>query len=234
MKTSHTLLSGLVSLTLTTTAFSAVIVLDQKNQVDSPIDSISGAVANNSQSVAQSFTVGVTGRLESIAPLIGRGSPPYLSSGPLAMSIQTLDTFGFPSGTILGSATVAMTDIPIGRSSPSFDLSSSDIYVTSGMMLAFVLSSPADSPYNLHQIVNNNIDLSDGYTGGAALIRTSPEDDWRLLNPPAGTADWGFATFVNTSVPEPFCSFYLISGASLVLLRRRRTARGAASKALHD
>jgi hypothetical protein len=195
------------------------LYLDQALEYNQTTDILSGTAVDSVHRAAQSFTSSLNGRLVFVEPLIDKGFQSGSSSGPLTLEIQTLDSMGFPSGNILGSATIPMDDIPANTASPRFDLTASNILVSPGLALAIVLSSPSSAPYTFHQVVKFSVDAFDGYPGGQALVDLPV---WHPLNEtPGGYGDLGFRTYVDTAVPEPSTVCFGV-GCVFAMFKRRR------------
>jgi hypothetical protein len=164
----------------------AAEVLDQQCLFDSAIaDS-----ASSSQEVGQTFTVGVTGTMSRIEVLLAQAS---FSSADGVFNVYSTSA-GLPD-TSLGSATISSslvsTTVPTFI---SFDLSSFNIPVRVGDVLAFGVSSPGGGLYFLPDSFQ-----SDPYAAGTSVQRTLtvPPGPWSTV-----AHDDSFKTYVNvTSAP---------------------------------
>jgi hypothetical protein len=181
----------------------ASIVLDQENLLDGSLggqgigrfSDISGAPDPSGTSFdfqdAQTFTVGIAGRLAEIHV------PVFNTSGgvlPVLLEIRNViaGVPDFDDGTIVGAVSVPAADIPTSftPSDPTtwvvFDVTGLGIDVDVGDQLAFVVRTPDSDGY----IVNP--ESTSGYSGGAGFRRNrAVTTSWA-----GGSFDFGFRTFV--------------------------------------
>jgi hypothetical protein len=198
-------------------AHSALILDQQQTTVDATTGFLTGV-----QELAQTFTVGKSGRLGGITIDVAAGLPVTLDL------LQVVG--GVPTFSILASAVAA------GPTSPAFtffDFTSSDIHVHVGEVLAFAPSVTTSNG----QVVGEDISFGSGdpYTGGEEFLY-KPRMGITTWQPFASTvtgathSDIAFETFL--AVPEPSAVF--IFGGSLmalcVLLRRRVTMLNGRSR----
>jgi hypothetical protein len=162
----------------------AIEVLDQQNDVSpsATADSTSGGVLEQ----AQTFTVGVTGTLSRIAVQIN--FPGFGSPGSAILTVYNTSA-GVPNAS-LGTASLSSSGIPSGGYAfQSFDVSSYGIPIHAGDVLAYGITSTADS----YLFVRSTFDHST-YAGGNSIWRTtSPNGPWTPYTP---THDGGFQTYV--------------------------------------
>lgn len=172
-------------------------VLDQNfATTDDPNHSTGVGIVTTS--LAQTFTVGVTGTLAAVEFRILKF---FGTTGDLTVDIRPL-VGGAPdpdAADALGTATVSNGDIgafgavPYAWSTILVDFSAANIAVAAGDMLAFVLSSPIGEKFGVQT------DYTDAYPGGS---RWWQYGDGNAFSESA-YADLAFRTFVNASVPEP-------------------------------
>jgi hypothetical protein len=96
---------------------------------------------------AQTFTVGMDGVLSRIAAGIHRGGS---AVEDITLTLLTTDVGGAPDS-ILTSAVLTPGDVGTAFSFVSFDISSANIAVTTGDLLAIQLSSPAANNFPFSQ-----------------------------------------------------------------------------------
>jgi hypothetical protein len=145
---------------------------------------------NSEQKLAQSFTVGINGRLREIQIPVG------CASGRLRLEIVGLDSSGMPSSTVLASNEVNARRLnqPVGGSGTAFLAIQirGRLDVTTGQKLAFVLRNDSGS------CGMANGPAGDTYSGGEAFYDARPNrPGW--IRPSAGSPlDYPFKTIVRT------------------------------------
>lgn len=174
---------------------------------------------------AQSFTVGISGELDSIAvglvntsgaafPLtfsLYAGVPTNVSNTPLYSTAWAAPEFAVPLGVYIPWSTL-----------PTIDLSAANIQVTAGQQLTFALTTPTPATYQLAWLnyVNGEpftVDGGDKYAlgYGGSVLKSYPYG-----------GDFAFRTFVSQggAVPETGTWALMILGfaATGASLRRRR------------
>jgi len=99
-----------------------------------------GARNNSAVATWQTFTPGVTGNLVAVDIAIGRVD----DFGYSDLSVEIVTTAGgVPTGTVLGSATVAVASVPFDAGTPFFSVGfSPPVPLTAGTLYAIHLSSP--------------------------------------------------------------------------------------------
>jgi hypothetical protein len=173
------------------------------SQLDQQQTSTNSGIGFDKQyKMAQTFTAGLSGSLDKVSVHIQRmGSTDV---GDLQVSIQTLDSSGFPSTKVLGSGSVPASNFVTNDPADWKDVRlTQPAPVSSGTKYALVLSTanaPADG-----SLYNWSAGTNDPYAGGDAL-------SWNWLQPGQWSvrpidrkpADFAFKTFVaHTTAPPP-------------------------------
>jgi len=158
--------------------------------------------------LAQTFTPGLSGKLDHIDVQLGSAYPTAI---PVTVSIvETISSV--PSGNLLGSVT--MPDIGFGGWK-SFDFLSENINLTAGTLYAIqvITDRPFSSPGISWYYSNNN---SNPYSNGCLWLY---QTYWRNMDLIHNASDATFKTFM--LVPEPATIAMLGIGA-LSLLRKKK------------
>lgn len=192
----------------------AAPVLDQ-SQLDG---SNQNQAVHSNRDIGQTFTVGISGVLQSIELSIGSTGSPVED-----LVLELLDFSGgdLSTASSLGSTSVSLASLGSAPSMLSqgsitaslIDVSSLSVGVISGDALAFRLTSAVPLP----GLYFARISLADTYADGSYFVGTN------LL----GNADAAFKVFVEptTAVPEPATFGLLGAGLfGLGFMRRRRAA----------
>ena len=186
---------------LPTALFAQGILLDQQVIEDLPGTQTSGTLA-------QTFTVGIDGRLDSIDLRLQ-------TIGNRTFDIRPTDIFGVPvsdDSAVLFSTNLAGTaDQPFDF---SIDVSSANIEVGTGDQLALVLS-PTDATTGILRWASSG---SNPYADGSGFFRNDITGEFATFF----DTDNSFTTFVNT-VPEPSAAILgsVLLGANFIKRRRR-------------
>jgi hypothetical protein len=187
---------------------------------------------------AQTFTVGLTGRLSLLELVVTSNNT---TTGDLIVSVWGLDGDLPDSTKPYGEATFERSTISSAIQWHSFDISHLDIQVATGQRLAIVLRMSGNFGGSYSWENNwNGVDI-DRYLGGGAY-RKSPFSLWTNTVSQRPTDDFLFRTYV-ASVPEPTTGPLLLMGYLVVAYVSRRhrqsggrylTGRAMASKAQSD
>jgi hypothetical protein len=170
--------------------------LDQQQTNDS-----SGFGVGSGQSVAQTFTAGITGEMDGIDLALEKNNAPTVS-----LSVEIREAFpGFMGTTVLAAASVPASAFP-GDTPPWFFIPfATPVPVTAGSHYAIILHANTVFP-NTYSWLDANADV---YAGGTALLALSspPTTPWT----PA-IDDQAFRTYVvpasgpTTQPPPPTAS----------------------------
>jgi hypothetical protein len=199
-------LAALFGLLLWPASGAAIPVLDQQYVPGSTTVGGLGALTR-----AQTFTVGISGTLDSVAVLVSGQT-----TTSLTIEIQATSMMGAP---VFGSAALASASVSFDLgSTPTFvtaDLSAANLVVSAGQILAIVLQ-PGNASASFHFVSPG------GYAAGNHFTTT---DDSPSAYVPT-LADIGFRTFVET--PEPAAGL-LLGAAALFAAERARGRRSRVS-----
>jgi hypothetical protein len=165
--------------------------LDQQQPTVAPM----ALNAHSTQSVAQTFTAGLSGKLDQVdLNLNMSGSPPV----PLTVDLRDVSG-GLPGNAILASQSVLSSGVVAfpGSGWVSF-VFSTPAPVTAGAQYAIVAHSAAVFPetYAWSQGMG-----TDPYAGGSAYLASPPTAPWMPV--PIGPPDFAFKTYVVPQPPQP-------------------------------
>jgi hypothetical protein len=166
---------------------------------------------------AQTFRVGVTGRLSAVTVDVQVGN----AGNGLLLEIRRVTPSGLPSDAPndLLAAAVAYPNLTAPPQLLRFDLSRAAPQVEVGEQLALVLIATGSGSYAWLGM------LGDPYTAGTLATRSSYYgNQWAVPDLSGNSADLGFQTFVEP-VPEPSAvAVFLVCGLGMVALTRRKRA----------
>jgi hypothetical protein len=173
---------------------SAGLVLDQINDPGNAAGSLSFFTG---QDFVQTFTAGLTGKLDEIDVRIGN---PAGATDPVILELWTF------SGTTLssqigGDHSLPASSVPSTPAFVTFDLSASAPSIVAGDQLAILLKTDASSALAFRWQESQN----SAYAGGGGLFSTNGSTLVSFFPDPT-LVDFGFKTFVDSDarvVPEP-------------------------------
>jgi len=197
-------------------------MLDQSNVVST--FTFDAAVVSE-VSRGQTFTVGLAGVLSEVDLEIYKSTNTVVD--PTFEIVGT--TGGVPDDTkLLYQTTIPLSSIPTFDTPPTgaftltpVDVSSADIVVTPGEVLAVTLSrnAPGNPPWLLwRQGIG-------GYTRGDSYDSIPPGAPWTIDSPYEG----GFQTFVSSAVPEPSAVVLVLIGLSSLAVPLRQELKRRAN-----
>jgi hypothetical protein len=141
-------------------------------------------------SLGQTFTAGITGNLDQVDLLLYRAGSP----GNLTVQIRTVSG-GVPSNTILSTATVAESSVPVGDPGWVSVPFSVPAISTAGTQYAIVLSAPGVS--SASPLYGWGTALGNPYAGGDAVTSVDSGANWfPLIGPDNTSLDRAFKTYV--------------------------------------
>ena len=150
--------------------------------------------AHSTQSVAQTFTAGLSGKLDQVDLNLNKsGTPPV----PLSVELRDVSA-GLPGSAVLASQSVLASSVVAfpgsGWVSFAFPMPGS---VTAGTQYAIVAQSAAVFPDTYAWSQGTG---TDPYAGGAAYVALSSPPTTAWMPVPVGPPDFAFKTYV---VPAP-------------------------------
>ena len=195
-------------------------ILDQTNLI---LPTMGSAAVVTSQSLAQSFTVGIDGRLSQIDVQLWK-TEGATGDDVLFRLLQTLpdgspDTVSAPLyETVIPLDDIA-EDVTLPPTPPiqSIDVATAGVFVSPGDVLAFSLSRDdvGAPPWVVWAVAGVDV-----YHDGRAFdSATGPDGPWEPF-PGNPLRDLGFQTYV--TIPEPASLLTMLSGAMVVAGGRRR------------
>jgi len=193
-------------------------ILDQAYSASAPLG---GYPVSRTVTLGQTFTVGVTGILSRIDLQLSRTSTP--PTVPLTVELLTTNLDGSPATgptNILASITLDPLLIrhdPLTTLFTEIELEDQSFAVTSGQMLAIVLSANTVSPGNRFFWTSTAQNSNSVYEPGTAYYFHHLFD---IGLEPRSLEDRGFRTFVRP-IPEP-STFILAVIAGVFLAQQRR------------
>jgi hypothetical protein len=173
------------------TASASAGTLDQQQTT---FGALSSGAINSSESLAQTFTAGITGRVDQVDLVLSKFFSP---TDPVRLEIRNV-AGGSPGNTVLGSASIPISAIPADPNAAFVSTTfAAPAAVTAGTQYALVAWN-TDMAGNVgwsYQLSTNP------YPGGAAFNNGSgpPSGDWNM--PPGD--DFAFKTYVVPSPPAP-------------------------------
>jgi hypothetical protein len=220
-------LAGSLCLALGSTAAANALPFDQLDQefvISSPLDAVAIQAGH---SVAQTFTVGITGQLSRIELQIGRAA-----SVPADLTVEIRKTTSSGEPDISAAGLLATFDLspsvipvePFPTTLVGVDLGSSAVPVVAGELLAILLEAQVPT-FDWYLWVYADPDRHPGipsYSGGSMWEILAPALPG--LPPPiheGATYDAAFRTFV----PEPGTGLLVMTGMLGLAARRRLAAR---------
>jgi hypothetical protein len=165
--------------------------LDQQQTSFGPVTS--GAI-NSNQSLAQTFTAGITGRLDQADLVLSKFFSP---TDPVTLEIRNV-AGGVPGTTVLASSSIPISAIPNDPNaafvSATFGTPASVTAGTQYALVAWSTNTTGNPGWSFQQ-------STDPYPGGVGLNSQAspPSSEW---NQPPGD-DFAFKTYVVPSPPSP-------------------------------
>ena len=212
--------AAVATLTSAVARLDAAPVLDQSFL---PSGGARGVINSRPVDWAQTFTVGVGGVLDSVDVQIFRATATTadllfdirstVAGVPIESDVATLISVALPPARVPTTATFVNVDV-----------SSANIAVSPGDVLAIALRSTTVTPADYSWILQSS---GTTYSGGTAFFRV-PDVNITTWTISSANQDQGFRTFVNAgvaAVPEPTSLALAFTGAFGLLFVRRRRSR---------
>jgi hypothetical protein len=200
-------------------SFGRAGTLDQAFFVDPPS---AANTVSNTQDLAQTFTVGITGLLDRIDVQVGRDADP---TGPLVVQLRKTLPSGFPGDTpadLLAEVTLDESSIPTVTFATTFtqvDLGGQSFPVIAGEVYAIALRSTTTGNSGRRYLWAS--DSPDQYAGGRAYVRGILTGGvYQTGNP----VERGFRTYV-VPIPEPSALTLALGAVAAVACRLRQRCR---------
>jgi hypothetical protein len=208
----HGIIIATLVLTVGTTA-QASPILDQSHYVSGDF----AHIIELTQTLAQSFTVGISGTLVRFTAEIARVDNPIPVFG-IDWELREPDSAGLPKGPLLASGTLAPADVPTTFRFVPIDLTPFSIPVSVGDRYVVVLSTLSEPTRPGGGLNPYAWLLGDEYPRGNEFVKFTFCCDWSGPQP----FSLGFETFVEP-VPEPsaLMLFGLAVTARAIRVRRR-------------
>jgi hypothetical protein len=206
------------------TASAATPVLDQEYWPSDPFFAAGTSDVRSNVHKAQTFTAGVTGRLDSVEVA---GYVYSTEPGAMKAWVTSLDE-GMPGAGLIGSTAIASPPTAAPWNTFTIDLSGAGVDVEAGKKYSLVLSgvdtvlAQGATAFSWAASI-----ATDGYAGGSAWgqIGGGPWTDPGLafIGGQPGAVDFYFRTYV-TPVPEPTSVGGIAGIAAACAIVRRRTS----------
>lgn len=178
-------LAGVLAFMLVPGAASAG-TLDQQQPTAGDPAGIVGPSSSSPQSLAQTFTAGLSGLLDQVDLFLDDHFGPPSTTGPLTVEIRDT-TGGFPGSIVLASASVPESSVPTTPAAFVAVTFAAPATVSAGVQYAIVAYTGGFDVYNWWTA---NADV---YAGGQACRSlASPPGPWSCF----GTVDLAFRTYV--------------------------------------
>jgi hypothetical protein len=167
-------------------AASAMGTLDQEQTNTSAGFGLDGPGSGSPNSLAQTFTAGLTGQLDHVEVFLARRS----GTLPVKVEIRTVEGSGAPSATVLASETIPAASIPPGGAFESVAFTPPPMVVAGTQYAIVVYSSEPLSNFLWFGAT------ADVYPGGAAWSSTIPPTTWTQGASGLNPVDLAFKTYV--------------------------------------
>lgn len=171
--------------------------------LDQSFDATAGGASQaiySGQSLAQTFTVGLSGRLDTIGLMLNRHSP--TTSGDFTLSLMTT-LGGTPdiNGATLFEQTYSVFDVayegPFNYAFTDFDISTQNVHVTTGQELAIIVTHQGGNDNWMSWDVFSN---GGTYAGGEGFFQNGFSNTWSTS--PGFVTDRGFRTYVDQDIAQ--------------------------------